>query len=107
MEYTMRNRTFVLLVILGCLGANIVAHAQQEVYTVWVTRNGNGPQPFFFGYGRTLDFAEKLAFRACGDDCTILKSGPGCVSIVMQKEEFFPRGCVAGLGPETTTEDAN
>lgn len=103
----MRNIASVLLVVFGCLAANLAAHAQEEeVYTVWVIRNGSGPQPFFFGYGRTLEFAAALAFRGCGEDCTMIKSGPGCVSITMQNEEFYPRGCGGRLAPKAPGEDA-
>lgn len=102
----MRNHTAALLVAFDCLAAGFAAHAQEEVYTVWVIRNGDGPQPFFFGYGRTLEIAERIALGVCGEDCRILKSGRGCVSIVMQNEEFLPRGCVSGAAPETDVEDA-
>jgi hypothetical protein len=100
----MRPRAAAWFVVLACLTSGPAAHAQEEVYTVWVTRNGSSPQPFFFGYGRTLDIAEKIAFRACGGDCTILKSGPGCVSITMANQEFYPRGCGDRNEPDVPTE---
>lgn len=101
----MRRLVSAVLVVFGCLAAAVGAHAQEEeVYTVWVIRNGSGPQPFFFGYGRTLEFAEALAFRGCGNDCTIIKSGPGCVTITMHDEEFYPSGCRGRMKPEATAE---
>lgn len=102
----MKNHIAAWLVVCGCLAAGFAAHAQEQVYTVWVIRNGDGPQPFFFGYGRTLEIAERIALGVCGEDCRVLKSGPGCLSIVMQNEEFLPRGCVSGAAPGPTAEDA-
>lgn len=99
----MRKHATALAVIVACLGAG--AHAQADVYTVWVTKNGTGPQPFFFGYGRTVELAEKLAFDSCGDDCTILESGPGCISITVSNRELYPHGCVAASQPETMAEE--
>jgi hypothetical protein len=102
----MKNHIAAWLVAFGCLAPCFAAHAQAEVYTVWVIRNGDGPQPFFFGYGRTLEIAERIALGACGEDCRILKSGRGCISIVLQNEEFLPRGCVSNAPPETRSEGA-
>ena len=103
---TMRNFFAALLIACGCLAAGLAAHAQEEVYTVWVMRNGVGPQPFFFGYGRTLEIAERIALGVCGEDCRLLKSGRGCLSIVLQNQEFLPRGCVSNAAPETRSEGA-
>jgi hypothetical protein len=104
----MRNRVCALLVVFGCLGAGFGAHAQEEdIYTVWVIRNGSGPQPFFFGYGRTPELAEQLAFRGCGEDCTVIESGPGCVSVTMHNEDFYPRGCGGRTAPEPSREEPN
>lgn len=101
----MRNPSPAVLAILALLAAGTSAHGQQEVYTAWVQRNGDGPQPFFFGYGRTPELAERLAFRSCGGDCTMLKSGPGCVSITMSGQEFYPRGCRIEPPPESPVAD--
>jgi hypothetical protein len=102
----MRNLASALLAVFGCLGAGLGAHAQEEdIYTVWVIRNGSGPQPFVFGYGRTLELAEAIAFRVCGEDCTVIKSGPGCVSITMQNEDFYPRGCGGRQEPDAPAEN--
>jgi len=102
----MRRQTPLLPVGLAFLGGAVAAQAQAEVFTVWVQRNGDGPQPFFFGYGRTMEIAEALAFRSCGANCTILKSGRGCVSITMAGQEFFPRGCEVERSPETQAKDS-
>ena len=103
---TMRNLFAALLVAAASLAAGFAAHAQKEVYTVWVMKNGDGPQPFFFGYGRTLEIAERIALGVCGEDCRVLKSGRGCLSIVVQNQEFLPRGCVSNAAPETRSEGA-
>jgi hypothetical protein len=104
----MRNQVCAMLVAFGCAGTGLAAHAQdEEIHTVWVIRNGSAPQPFFFGYGRTVEIAEGLAFRGCGADCTIIESGPGCVSIIMQNQAFYPRGCAGRLAPETPAEAPN
>jgi len=95
----------LLPLVLAFFAGNVAAQAQEEVYTVWVQRNGDGPQPFFFGYGRTMEFAEALAFRSCGSDCTILKSGQGCVSITMAGQAFFPRGCGLEPPPDPPSND--
>lgn len=91
--------------ILALLAAGTAADAQQKVYSAWVQRNGDGPQPFFFGYGRPPEIAERVAFSSCGGDCTILKSGQGCVSITMGGQEFLPLGCRVDPAPELPVAD--
>ncbi len=101
----MRLFSTALVVVFIWSGAGVAAYAQEGVYTAWVMRNGDGPQPFFFGYGRTLDLAEKIAHEACGPNCRILKSGPGCVSITMANQQFYPRGCGGRTDPPKPVEE--
>lgn len=107
----MRKYLCAVLVAFGCFGAGLAAHAQQEgreeVYTVWVITTGSGPQRLYFGYGRTVELAEELAFRGCGDACTIVKSGPGCLTLVVNDQELYPAGCRNRAKPEAPGDSSN